>query len=94
MSIPERHEAVKELRDKGLSQREIGDVLGADPMTVNRDLRSVENATLLDKAPNDINDVSGLSVASATAPVDTVAALAADDLFACQRKEIKPRCSV
>ncbi len=37
LSIPERREAVKELTDEGLSQREIGEVLGVDHKTVHRD---------------------------------------------------------
>jgi transcriptional regulator with XRE-family HTH domain len=39
MSIPERREAVAELADEGMTQRQIGDVLGVDHATVNRDLR-------------------------------------------------------
>lgn len=46
MSIPERREAVAELADEGLTQREIAGVLGVDAATVNRDLRPpVANAT-------------------------------------------------
>ena len=46
LSIPERREAVAELTAEGMTQREVADVLGVDPMTVNRDLRPpVENAT-------------------------------------------------
>lgn len=45
MSVPERREAVAELADEGLKQREIASVLGVDPATVNRDLKPVANAT-------------------------------------------------
>jgi hypothetical protein len=38
LEVPERREAVAELADEGMSQREIGDVLGVDHKTVGRDL--------------------------------------------------------
>lgn len=41
----DRRPIAKELDAEGLSQRQIGEVLGVDPMTVNRDLRAVANAT-------------------------------------------------
>jgi hypothetical protein len=44
-----------------MSQREVAAVLGVDPMTVNRDINSVENATKLDETPRE-------SVAKATKP--------------------------
>ena len=37
MTVPDRREAVKELTAEGMSQREIGDVLGVDEKTVRRD---------------------------------------------------------
>jgi transposase len=77
-SISERREAVKELTAEGLSQREIGEVLGVDPMTVNRDLRRVANAT---EGEEEINPVTGSdddSVANAT-PLDAFATLAANE---------------
>jgi predicted transcriptional regulator len=40
LSIKERREAVKELTSEGLSQREIGAVLGVDQSTVHADLKS------------------------------------------------------
>jgi predicted transcriptional regulator len=46
MSIPERREAVAELADEGMTQRQIGDVLGVSPATVNEDLKPpVQNRT-------------------------------------------------
>lgn len=45
MSIEERREAARELAADGESQRAIANVLGVDPMTINRDLKSVANAT-------------------------------------------------
>jgi len=44
-SVPERREAAAELREEGLSQREIGAVLGVSEATVNRDLNPVTNVT-------------------------------------------------
>jgi hypothetical protein len=44
LSIAERREAVAELRTAGMSQREIGAVLGVDHATVLHDLRSGENS--------------------------------------------------
>lgn len=43
MNVDDRREAVKELAAEGLSQREIAEVVGASPMTINRDL--VPNVT-------------------------------------------------
>ena len=39
MAVPERKEAAAELRDEGMTQREIAGVLGVDAATINRDLR-------------------------------------------------------
>lgn len=44
LSIPERREAVAELAEEGLSQREIADVLGVGEATVSRDI-NVPNGT-------------------------------------------------
>jgi hypothetical protein len=45
LSIEERREAAAELTAEGMSRREVGDVLGVDPMTVQRDVAPVANAT-------------------------------------------------
>lgn len=45
LRLEDRREAVVELSDQGLSQREIGAALGVDPATVNRDLKPVADAT-------------------------------------------------
>lgn len=46
LSVTERRDAVEELTQNGMSQREIADVLGVDAATVNRDLKpTVANAT-------------------------------------------------
>jgi len=62
MSIPERREAVRELTDEGLSQREVADVLGVDHKTVSNDLRRGENSPEKDeettKSPG-ADDASG-----------------------------------
>jgi transposase len=44
LSIGDRREAVKELTADGLSQREVGEVLGVDHVTVANDLRAGENS--------------------------------------------------
>lgn len=68
LSITERIDATKELVEtKGLSQREAADVLGVDPMTVNRDLRkSVENATDAAPEPATIAELEVGAVENAT----------------------------
>jgi len=45
VSVEERKAAVLELRHNDLTLRDIGAVLGVDPMTVLHDLRPVENST-------------------------------------------------
>jgi hypothetical protein len=49
LSPDERREAVAELRRAGMSQRAIGTTLGVDAATVNRDLRTVADATVPDR---------------------------------------------
>lgn len=44
MSIDERREVATELKNEGLTQREIGEVLGVDPSTISLDLKSRENS--------------------------------------------------
>lgn len=46
LSAEERREAVTVLRAAGMSQRAIGSTLGVDAATVNRDLRTVADATV------------------------------------------------
>jgi predicted transcriptional regulator len=43
LSIEERREAVKELTDEGISQREVAEVLGVTQPTVQADLKSDKN---------------------------------------------------
>jgi predicted transcriptional regulator len=50
-----------ELTEEGMSQREVGEVLGVDPMTVNHDLKSVENSAKK-------TDLNGESVENSTPP--------------------------
>ena len=75
LTVDERREAVRELAADGMSQRGIGEVLGVDAATVNRD---VANATLADESGNEIKDTNDNSAAFAT-PLDAVALLAADE---------------
>jgi ParB family chromosome partitioning protein len=44
LNVPERREAVAELKEAGLSTRETGDVLGVDHETIRRDLTTGANA--------------------------------------------------
>ena len=75
MSIAERREAAKELNAEGMSQREIGQVLGVGVATVNRD---VSNGTdTVDKAT--AADDPTVPVVPDGTPINAVAALAADD---------------
>lgn len=60
----ERTAAAIELREEGLSQRAIAEVLNVDPMTVNRDLSGVENAT-----PEQITGLDGKTYKAAGAHV-------------------------
>jgi len=79
-SVAERREAVKELAAEGMSQREIGGVLGVNEATVNRDLHSVANATPQDETSSEKADRAEAPVANATPPpLDAVAALVADE---------------
>lgn len=90
LSIPERREAVAELAADGMSQREIGDVLGVTQMTVSRDL-SVTNVTDAQPAPSENNGLHVPTVANVT-PLDTVATLAADESLRAEavRKGLRP----
>jgi transcriptional regulator with XRE-family HTH domain len=45
LSIQDRREAVLEMRQEGMSQREIAGVIGVDQATVNRDLQTDANAS-------------------------------------------------
>lgn len=45
LAVTERREAARELTEQGMSQREVGDVLGVGVGTVNRDLSAVPNGT-------------------------------------------------
>lgn len=80
-SIPR---AVAELTDDGMSQREVGEVLGVNAATVNRD---VANATAVDAEEPEINTLEQDSVANAS-PIDTVAALAADEKIKAATKAV------
>lgn len=51
LSVPERREAVTELNDEGMSQRQIGAVLGVDHKTVSNDLRAGEFSPLEGEEP-------------------------------------------
>jgi phage N-6-adenine-methyltransferase len=81
LSIDERREAVAELAAEGLSRRETAAVLGVDPMTVQRDLVPVANATggaAEGPRPAEL-DTQPVAIATPdAAPLDAMAALAAD----------------
>jgi hypothetical protein len=66
LAIEERREAAAELDGEGMTQREIGAALGVDPMTVNRDLKGVANATTEPETPSSEPE----TVANATAEPD------------------------
>jgi hypothetical protein len=51
LSIGERRDAVLELNGQGMTQREIGDVLGVAQKTVDRDLESYDSDESPDMAP-------------------------------------------
>jgi hypothetical protein len=76
MSIAERRDAVRELTDEGLSQREIAAVVGLKKSQVNRDLHNVPNGTTADEW---IEENPGDRVPNGTTPLDAVAALAAGE---------------
>lgn len=74
LSIAERRAAVAELTGEGMSQRQVGEILGVDPATVNRD---VANATSRNDNPAETEQAD---VANATPdPLSAVATLAATE---------------
>lgn len=78
LAIPERREAAKELTADGLSQREVGEVLGVTEATVNRDLHRVTNVTPQTDETNKNAGSENEAVTSVT-PLDAIATLAADE---------------
>jgi hypothetical protein len=56
LGIPERREAVAEMSDEGLTQREVADVLGVGVATVNRDMDPVPNGTTDDTSESVTRD--------------------------------------
>ncbi|MGH8534080.1 MAG: helix-turn-helix domain-containing protein [Gammaproteobacteria bacterium] len=78
LAILERREAVVELSAEGMSQREIGEMLGVDERTIRRDVDAAANAAPPEIEPNENSSLTITSAANA-APLDAVAALAADE---------------
>lgn len=76
MSIPDRREAVRELKADGHSNRETAEVLGVGEATVRRD--TAPNGAADSQKPSG-NNGSGAPNGAPTPPVDAVAILAADD---------------
>jgi predicted transcriptional regulator len=63
LSVPERREAVKELVDEGLSQRDIGEILGVDQSTIHRDADASRQAEIV--ANDDAGDADASPDAAA-----------------------------
>lgn len=59
LSVPERQEAVAELAEDGMSQKEIAEVVGVTPMTISRDVTNVssEQSSSQDAAPESVTNV-------------------------------------
>lgn len=79
MNVEDRREAVKELTANGESQREVAEVLGVTPMTVNRDLNPVTNDTPDGPEPAEKSQSNNDDITNVTPDVlDTIAALSVD----------------
>ena len=76
LSVEERKQAAAELKDEGLSQRQIGSVLGVTQITVKRDLEPETNVSGDKRTPNGSSASSETNVST---PLDVMAGLAATD---------------
>lgn len=80
MSIDERREAVKELSEQGMSEREIASVVGVSDTTVHRALASneaIEPHPAADFASNEAEPINAVAALAADEKVRTVAHQAA-----------------